>query len=245
MKKNKITLLGTGTCQIQNNRMASSILVEIDKLRFIYDLGRGITLRLNQLKLKQDNIEHIIFSHFHPDHISELVPYLHAARWSTIDPRNIDLHMYGPEGLKNLWQKTVEIFGEISFHSDKYKIIIHEIDTDTFFINNFSFISTHLPPFNNRGLKFSSNGKIYAFTGDSNFHKQEINFLKEVDIAIIDSGHISDEEIVELALATQVKTVICSHQYRDLNELALNQRAKKNGYKGKIVVGEDLMSFDI
>ena len=91
---NRIVLLGTGTCQLQTHRMASSVLVEIDDLRLVYDLGRGVTLRLVELGLRQDDLEHIVLSHFHPDHLSDLVAYLQAGAWSQIDPRNKDLHKF-------------------------------------------------------------------------------------------------------------------------------------------------------
>ena len=75
----RITLLGTGTCQIQRHRMASSILVEFDTFRLLYDCGRGITQRLLELNLQNNDIQQIVLSHFHPDHISDLIVFLHAA----------------------------------------------------------------------------------------------------------------------------------------------------------------------
>ena len=239
----QITLLGTGTCQLQLDKAASSMLVELDDLRFIFDMGRGITQRIAELEINQDDIEHIVFSHFHPDHISDLIPFLHAARWSRINPRTKDLHVYGPKGLQSFLDKVVDLFGSLSFDSDTYKIIVHEINSEQFSIGVHIFYSSHLPPFNNRGLKFTYKNKTYAFTGDSNLHELEIGFLKNVDLAIIDSGHISDEEIINLAAATQAKTIICYHQYRELDEVQLNHSAKNKGYTGNLIVGQDRMKF--
>jgi len=97
----------------------------------------------------------------------------------------------------------------------------------------------------NYGLKFTFNDKTYAFTGDSNFHQEEINFLKKVDLAVIDAGHISDEDIVELAVKSQAKKIVCSHIYRELDGKKLNSLAKAKNYKGKLMVARDLMKFDI
>ncbi len=106
---NRIVLLGTGTCQLQTHRMASSVLVELDDLRLVYDLGRGIANRLAEIGMKQDDVEHVVLSHFHPDHLSDLIPYLQATSWSRIDPRAKDLHpavartsvSFSPPGLKH------------------------------------------------------------------------------------------------------------------------------------------------
>jgi len=239
---NKLTILGTGTNQLELHRMASSVLIQLGKLNILYDMGRGISQRLVELKLKQDDIEHIIISHFHPDHISDIIPYIQAAICSGIDPRTKELNFYGPKGLKSILTKLLDIASS-SWQKQTYKINIHEITNQKIIIQDKEFISQPLPPVENHGLKFTHHGKTIAITGDSYFHQNEINFLKYTDIAIIDSGHISDEEIVQLAQDTQVKQIYCSHQYRDIDSKIINNKAKENGYTGKIIVAKDLMKI--
>jgi len=241
----KITILGSGTCQIQANRMASSVLVELDGLKVVYDFGRGICLRLSELSLKHNDINHIILSHFHPDHISDLIPFLHAAAWSKIEPRQSDLNIYGPPGLKSMMMKVVTLFQQGELTSNRFKLKMHEISDSEFSIGTQKFFFAELPPVNNHGLKFKVGENIYAFTGDSNFHQQEIAFLEGVDLAVIDSGHITDGEIVELAVSTKAKSIICSHLYRDLDIDELNRLARRKGCKGRILMAKDLMCFNI
>jgi len=243
--KGKITLLGTGTCQIQSHRMASSVLIELGNLKVIYDIGRGICQRLNQLGFKQKDIKHIVLSHFHPDHCSDLIPFLHAASWSKIDPRKTQLNIYSPIGFKNRYIKLLKIFTPGKLVNDNYKVKIHKISQHKFSIGKYKFIFSKLPPINNHGLKFTFNHKTYAITGDSDFHQQEIDFIKNTDLAIIDSGHITDKDIIDLSVETQAKKIVCYHQYRELDEKKLNSQAKKQDYQGKIIVGQDLMSFNI
>ncbi len=245
MKQQKITLLGTGTCQLQKHRTSSSILVELKDLLFVYDIGRGTTQRLAELDVKQDDIRHIILSHFHPDHIIDLVPLLHASAWSQVDPRSKDLHIYGPIGLEVQIMRLMSLFGPDELKRDFFNVHIHEIRNDNFVIGKRKFEFINLPPVNNSGLKFEVNGKKYAFTGDSNFHKEEIAFLSGVDFAVIDAGHPTDEEIVKLAVETQVPKIVLSHLYRETDENEIRQKANQAGYKGDLIVGKDLMSFEI
>lgn len=247
MKNGKITLLGTGTCQVQSHRMASSVLIELPNLRLVYDMGRGIVQRLlADLKFKNNDIEHIVISHFHPDHASDLIPFLQAASWSRTDPRSYVLHLYGPMDMRDHFDKLLKLYlNPTNLNKDTFKVVVHEIKGNNFRINDCNFIFFELPPANNHGLKFEFNARIYAITGDSDFHSQEIEFLKNVDLAIIDAGHPSDEEIVELAVKSQAKVITCSHLYRELDEKALNKQAKEKGYRGKLIVGEDLMKFSI
>ena len=84
---------------------------------------------------------------------------------------------------------------------------------------------------------------MYVLTGDSFFHDEEVAFLSEVDVAVIDAGHSNDEEIVRLAVASQARTMVCSHLYRDIDAASLQLQAEQRGYRGMFVVGHDLMSF--
>ncbi len=62
---------------------------------------------------------------------------------------------------------------------------------------------------------------------------------------MIDAGHITDEQIIELAAASRAKTIVCSHLYRDINVEHLQTHAEQRGYQGTIEVGQDLESFVI
>ncbi len=193
-----ITLLGTGTCQIEPERRASSVLVELESLRVLFDCGHGVVQRLLEAGIQHNEIEHIVLSHFHPDHVSDIVPFLQAGAEITEERFTIDAH-------------------------------------------TFDFVT--LPPAGNHGLRFEWHGKQYAVTGDSYFHENEIRFLRELDMGIIDSGHIEDEEIVQLAVASQAKVIVCSHLYREIDAGRLQVEAESRGYKGTIIVGRDLMIF--
>ena len=57
-----------------------------------------------------------------------------------------------------------------------------------------------------------------AITGDSYFHEAEIDFLRDVDMAIIDSGYIEDQEIVQLAVLSRARTIVCLHLYREIDK---------------------------
>ncbi len=238
-----LTLLGTGTCQIEHERRASSVLIELDGTSILFDCGHGILQRLLEVGVQHKDLQHVVLSHFHPDHVSDLVPLLHAGAWSRRNQRTSDLHIYGPPGVQDLFNKFVGMFGTNAFQQPGYSIVVHEVTEEQFQIGPYHFDFISLPPAGNHGLRFRWRGKTYALTGDSNFHEAEIAFLKDVDLAVIDSGHIEDVDIVQLAVISQVKTIICSHLYREINAQRLQELAGAGGYQGTILVGRDLMSF--
>jgi len=239
----QLTLLGTGTCQIERERRASSVLLELNGLPILFDCGHGTLQRLLEAGIRHDQLEHVVLSHFHTDHISDLLPLLQAGAWSQRDPRSTDLHIYGPPGVRRLLDGFLHLLGHDALTQPHYQIVAHELAEDSFQIGSYSFESHSLPPAGNQGLRFTWNNRRYALTGDSSFHEQEVRTLTGVDLAVIDAGHISDEEIVELAARTQVGTLVCSHLYRELDARALQERASARGYKGTILVGQDLQTF--
>lgn len=172
---------------------------------------------------------------------------MHAAHASQVDPRRQDLHLYGPPGLAARLRAILTAFAlEGALHEEEeYSLHIHELRDGPFEIAGREFIFTALPPFENHGLKFECGGKTCALTGDSEFHDREVEFLRGVDLAVIDAGHPSDEEIVELAVATQVGRLVCSHLYRELDEEALSALAAKRGFSGQLIVGRDRMRLDV
>lgn len=238
-----LTLLGTGTCQIEFERRASSVLLELDHTHVLFDCGHGVVQRLLEAGVQHHQIQHVILSHFHPDHVSDLIPLMQAGAWSQRNPRSSDLHIYGPQGVQRVIDGLLQVFGPNSFQQPAYKVVVHEVTNGRIAIGKqyFEFIS--LPPAGNHGLRFLWRGKRYAITGDSYFHEEEIAFLEQVDLAIIDAGHITDSEIVELASATQARHIICSHLYRDLDVTKLQVEAQQTGYRGTISIGHDLLSF--
>jgi ribonuclease BN (tRNA processing enzyme) len=238
-----ITLLGTGTCQIEHERRASSVLIQLDGMPVLFDCGHGVVQRLLEVGVQHNELNHIVVSHFHPDHISDLIPFLHAGAWSRHNPRTTDLHIYGPPGIRQLIDGFKNIFGVSALQQPTYVVFVYEVDGERFSIGPYDFDFISLPPAGNHGLRFVWQGKRYAITGDSNFHEYEIAFLNQVDLAIIDSGHVEDDEIVQLAVASEAKTIVCSHLYREINAPNLQVLAEKAGYKGTILVGRDLMSF--
>lgn len=247
----RLLLLGTGTCQIEPQRAASAVLVEMADLRLVFDFGHGVAARLAGLGLRQDDVEHVVLSHFHPDHLSDLVPYLHGASWSPTDPRHRDLHVYGPIGLEVQLMRLLSLFGpDTLVRREHFRVVLHEVRGEEIQLQGrdgrrHDFVYGDLPPASNHGLKWTYGGKTSVLTGDSSFHEQEVELLRGVDLAVIDSGHLTDDEIVELAVQSGAGRIVCSHLYRELDAAALGARAAGRGFAGEILVGRDLMGFPL
>lgn len=253
----RTVLLGTGTCQLLEERRASSVLVETSGLRVVYDLGRGIADRLAHLGLRQDDVRHVVFSHFHPDHVSDLIPFLQAGSWSRIDPRSEDLHLWGPMGLEAQMHRLLGLFPADHLTRRSWRVQLHELRDDElerdadglpgFEIEGVRFGWPDLPPADNHGLVFDASlagrRQRIVLTGDSLLHDALIAALRDCNVAVFDSGHLTDDEIVELMVRSRVPRLVASHVYREFDVESLLGRARARGFDGSLEMGRDLMDL--
>jgi ribonuclease Z len=65
----RVTLLGTGGPAPALDRFGPSILVEADSERFLFDVGRGTSQRLAQLGVSYSDLTAVFFTHLHSDHV--------------------------------------------------------------------------------------------------------------------------------------------------------------------------------
>jgi ribonuclease Z len=66
----KVTLLGTASPSPRPTRFGPSTLIEAGDQKFIIDAGRGVPIRLWQLKVPMGKIDVLFITHYHSDHVS-------------------------------------------------------------------------------------------------------------------------------------------------------------------------------
>ena len=99
----KVTLLGTGTPQPKADRFGPSTLVEAGDQKLLFDAGRGVPIRLRQLKVPIGNITALFLTHYHSDHTVGL-PDIWLTGWlpTPYAKRTKPFHVIGPVGAKAL-----------------------------------------------------------------------------------------------------------------------------------------------
>jgi ribonuclease Z len=97
-----VTLLGTGTPDPRIDRFGPSTLVEAGGKRLVFDVGRGATIRLQQLGISIGQLTGIFITHLHSDHTSG-IPDLWLTGW--LPPhgeRQKPFRVWGPQGTANM-----------------------------------------------------------------------------------------------------------------------------------------------
>ena len=97
----KVTLLGTGTPVPAMNRFGPSILVEAGGQTFLFDAGRGAMQRLAQLRVRWQDVDALLLTHLHSDHVVGF-PDLWLTGWLVGSGRDRPLRVWGPRGTKRM-----------------------------------------------------------------------------------------------------------------------------------------------
>ena len=95
----RVTLLGTGAPIPRIDRFGPSTLVEVAGQKLLFDVGRGVTQRLTQLKIPLRAVNAVFLTHFHSDHVSG-IPDLWMTGWlpPPYGRRARPFEVWGPTG---------------------------------------------------------------------------------------------------------------------------------------------------
>ena len=98
----RVTLLGTGTPRPDPQRFGPATLVEVGNQKLLFDAGRGVPIRLSQLRSPMARIDTLFVTHYHSDHVSG-IPDLWLTAWLPGGGgRKQPFRVIGPTGAKEL-----------------------------------------------------------------------------------------------------------------------------------------------
>src|SRR3954468_13727406 len=135
----KVVLLGTAAGPPVNlQQYGASTLVEAGGLRFLFDCGRGATLRLAQAGVPIRSITRVFLTHLHSDHVLQL-PDLLLTGWAG-GQRAVPLEVWGPAGTRDMMDHLQQAFAfDIRMRRDVDEhlpgagimVVSHEVMTDS------------------------------------------------------------------------------------------------------------------
>jgi ribonuclease Z len=98
----RVTLIGTGTPTPDPRRFGPATLVEAGNQKLLFDAGRGVPIRLSQLRIPVARIDSLFITHYHSDHVSG-IPDLWLTAWLPGGGgRKEPFRVIGPTGAKDL-----------------------------------------------------------------------------------------------------------------------------------------------
>ena len=194
----RITLLGTGSGPAVNlEQFGASTLVEAGSERFLFDSGRGATLRLVEAGVPIGSVARVFLTHLHSDHVVDLPDLLLSGWANSATGRRSPLRVWGPTGtaammdaLQQAFSFDIRIRRDIDEHfsPEGIRVISRDIDQGVVFdeggVKVTAFLVDHEPIKPAFGYRIDYRGRSVALSGDTRFSENLIKFAEGVDVLI-------------------------------------------------------------
>ncbi|MCP3922100.1 MAG: MBL fold metallo-hydrolase [Desulfobacterales bacterium] len=246
--KFKITILGSGTCVPSLERSSCAALVEISEKKILIDSGAGTIRRLLKYGVHINDIDIILYTHLHPDHTCEIIPFLFASKYGK--KRDKKLSIYAGAGFKDFFGKLKEAYNQWIDPGDILDII--EIKKTV----NFKTFSIDIAKVNHTpqslAYKIKNRNFSIVYSGDTDYSKNLIDLAKNSDILISEcshpdelktDGHLTPSLAGEIATKAAVKKLVLTHFYPECEKVDIEKECRKT-YSGELILGKDLLTIN-
>lgn len=247
-------ILGSGTIVPSLERSACSVLLKIGSQRLILDTGPGTIRRLLRTNTSIFDVSYICYSHFHPDHIAELVPFLFGLKYPDSSLQKTPLVIAGGKGFKQFFNGLKEVLGDWMTPEETWLKLI-EIDRSNYYFKNFELRTArteHRPESLAYRIQLPD-GRSVVYSGDTDYCENLVNLAHRTDLLLCECstpdeskcpGHLTPSLAGTIAQKAGVKKLVLTHLYPECEKVDLIAQAGKI-FTGPIVVAEDLMTFEI
>jgi ribonuclease BN (tRNA processing enzyme) len=206
----------------------SGYLIEKDGFTLLVDCGSGVAQAVQQYK-ELTEIDHIVISHYHYDHFSDVGVMQFGRLVNTqLKLTHTPLTVYGPENEEV--RKRIEEVPRSEFKGYNEDSVLHIGPFTIEFLANVHPVEAY-------AMRISDGEKTIVYTADTSFTEELVEFAAGVDLLITEcslyegmdgtkAGHINAREAGVLARDSQSKQVLLTHlpHYGELDELVVSAR---------------------
>lgn len=248
----QVTILGSGTCVPSLDRHPCSILVRIGTKNILVDAGPGTMGQLLKVGVTIDDLDLVLFSHFHLDHCAEMAPLLFATKYPGFD-RKKKLVLAGGTGLKELYENLNHAYsGYLDMPDEIFQMVEFEetgqFDPELDQIKISYSEVCHRPE--SRAYRFEdASGWSVVYSGDTDYSSSLIHLSTGADILICEcalpdklkvKGHLTPSLAGEIAQKAGVKQLVLTHFYPECETADIVLECKAT-FNGTIRLASDLM----
>ena len=190
-----VTLLGTGAPMPSLERFGPSTLIQAGGQAFVVDAGRGALQRLGQVGVPWQQVDAVLFTHLHSDHVVGL-PDLWLTGWLVRPGRNRPLGVWGPTGTERMVTHLREAFAfDVALRQSDDRappagVVINARDIgagvvhDSGGVRITAFTVDHSPVEPAFGYRIDFAGRSVVVSGDTRLSENLIRHATGVDVLI-------------------------------------------------------------
>ncbi len=249
----EVIILGSGTGVPSLRRGSPGLLLVSESSKTLIDSGSGTLRRMLEAGVDYRDIDLILYTHIHPDHTGDFVPFLFACKYAA-HPRQKDLLVIGGPGFHDHFEKLKTIYGSW-IESPSYRLIVKEISETVFAFRDLRLTSkslVHLP--SSLGYRVElRDGKTIAVSGDTDYCRSIVDLGLEAALLILEcsfpdekkvEGHLTPSLAGKIGLEARCKRLLLTHLYPECDLVDIYEQCRRVCH-GEILLSEDLMRVEI
>jgi ribonuclease BN (tRNA processing enzyme) len=220
----ELVTVGTGTVAPNARRTCPCHWVTRGDLRLLLDCGSGALHRLAEFGLPWQQVTHVILTHFHPDHWSELPMLVYALKHTAQPERKEPFVILGPPGVVQLLRTLAEGYGAWLLDPGFPIGILDVRDGEPFPLNADVSLETFPVPHSDESVAVSlvaPEGRL-VYTGDTGPSSELARWAAGCDLLLAECSlpesmamdiHLTPERAGDLAKEADAKRLVLTHFY--------------------------------
>jgi ribonuclease BN (tRNA processing enzyme) len=202
----QVQFVGSGDAFGSGGRFNTCIRVAGDRTHFLIDCGASSLIGMQRAGVDPDSIDAVFLTHFHADHFGG-IPFLmlHA---QFVTRRTRPLTLVGPPGLRGRYRQAMEVaFPSSSETEPRFALALREIAPgETQDVGAVRATAVHVRHDDRAGpclgYRFELEGKVIAFSGDTEWTDALIDVGRDADLFICEC-YVRDKPVpMHMSLTT-------------------------------------------
>lgn len=198
--KERLVILGSkgGPAIRPGGPSPTSSLLEIGGRRIVVDCGLGVSRGLVEAGMALSDLDLVLITHLHSDHVLEMGPLLHTAWTSGL---RTPVRVFGPVGTKAVWDGFVaSLIYDIDLRiADEGRpdirdlVVIEEFGAGRLFDEGGLLVEAlrvdHPPVTECYALRITHAGRVIVFSADTAYFEPLGDFAADADILVHEAMH--------------------------------------------------------
>jgi ribonuclease BN (tRNA processing enzyme) len=248
----EISVIGSGTGVPSFRRGSPGMVIRIGTSTLLLDSGSGTLQRMLRANIDFKEVDYLLYSHFHPDHTADFVPFLFASNYGSDEKRTGELTVIGPKGMHHFYEGLKAVYGRWIEPQD-YTLNLMEIGEEESTFPDFSLQGFYmLHSESSIGFRLTGRDeKAVAYSGDTDFCANLIALGRDVDLLILEcsfpdsrkvEGHLTPSLAGRVAREAGCKRLLLTHLYPPCDDEDIVM-VVKDQFSGEVILAEDLMKI--
>jgi ribonuclease BN (tRNA processing enzyme) len=245
----RLTTVGTGTAAPHPLRVSAAHLVEAGAVRLLLDCGAGTVHRMAQLGVPWPAITHVAITHFHPDHVADLVMLVMGWRWGQLPARAEPVTLIGPMGTGAFLERLALLYGAWLL-APGFPLTVREIAADEVIrLPDDVTLSAQPVPHTAESVAYSvvQGATRLVYTGDTGVDERLADWAADCDLLLAECSlpdslaireHLTPRQAGALAARAKAKRLVLTHFYPPVEAVDILAEVAEQ-YAGPVVCATD------